>query len=213
VRGQEERDGAFTFYTTSADLAKVPAPLRSASVVSRLAFTLIELLVVIAIISLLAALLLPAVGRAKESGRSAACISNLRQIGIALQVYVDGNHNRLPVMRDQMIGTNQPTNSLPGMSVVLRAELGNTNVLRCPSDRQQLFEQTGSSYAWNSLLNGQPADNLNVMGMHFNPHAIPVSFDKEAFHSARGANKGVNYLYADGHIKNLLAIEGTIQKQ
>ena len=35
---------------------------------------------------------------------------------------------------------------------------------------------------------------------------------EKSFHAARGANKGVNYLYADGHIKNLLAIEGTIQK-
>src|SRR5688572_23591261 len=124
-----------------------------------IAFTLLELLVVIAIISLLAALLMPAVSRAKESGRSAACISNLRQIGIALQVYVDGNNHRLPFMRDKIIGTNPPTNSLPGMEVVLKDELGNTNVLRCPSDRQQLFQQTGSSYAWNSLLNGQPAEN------------------------------------------------------
>jgi prepilin-type processing-associated H-X9-DG protein len=51
------------------------------------------------------------------------------------------------------------------------------------------------------------------MAMDVNPHAIPVFLDKEAFHAARGANKGINFLYADGHIKNLLAIEGTIQKQ
>jgi prepilin-type processing-associated H-X9-DG protein len=48
--------------------------------------------------------------------------------------------------------------------------------------------------------------------MNFDPHAIPVFFDKESFHAARGPKKAVNYLYADGHIKNLLAIEGTIQK-
>jgi prepilin-type N-terminal cleavage/methylation domain-containing protein/prepilin-type processing-associated H-X9-DG protein len=179
------------------------------------AFSLIELLVVIAIIAVLAALLLPVLGRAKESARSTVCISNLHQIGIALQVYVDGNNNRLPVMRDRAVGviTNQPaTNALPSVEVVLKTDLGNTNVLRCPSDRAEIFETTGSSYSWNSLLNGQRADNLVVLGMSFDPHAIPVFFDKENFHAARGPSKAVNYLYADGHIKNLLTIEGTLQK-
>jgi len=179
------------------------------------AFTLVELLVVLAIIAILAALLLPAVSRAKESGRGAACISNLRQVGVALQLYVDENHQSLPVMRDRpvAIGTNQPaTNVFPSVETVLRDQLGNTNVLRCPSDRVQLFEQTGSSYAWNNLLNGQRADDLKVFGLSFDAHAIPVFFDKESFHAARGPKKAVNYLYADGHIKNLLAIEGTLQK-
>jgi len=176
------------------------------------AFTLVELLVVLAIIAILAALLLPAVSRAKESGRGAACISNLRQVGVALQLYVDENHQRLPIMRDRasVTDTNQP--ALPSVEFVLRDQLGNTNVLRCPSDRVQLFEQTGSSYSWNSLLNGQRADDLKVLGLNFDAHAIPVFFDKESFHAARGPKKAVNYLYADGHIKNLLAIEGTLQK-
>ena len=197
---------------------RVPISSREAGdavecVPARVGFTMIELLVVMAIIGVLAALLMPALGRAKEAGRSAACIGNLRQIGVALQVYVDSNNNRLPFMRDQLTSTNQPpTNTLSGVEVVLKDQLGNVNVLRCPSDRAQLFEETGSSYAWNSLLNGQRADHLEVFGMQFDPHAIPVFFDKEAFHAARGEKKGVNYLYADGHIKNLLAIEGTIQK-
>jgi prepilin-type N-terminal cleavage/methylation domain-containing protein/prepilin-type processing-associated H-X9-DG protein len=175
------------------------------------AFTIIELLVVIAIIAILAALLLPVLSRSKEAGRSTACISNLRQIGIALQLWVDANNNRMPEMRDQLMDTNSvPTNALPGVEVVLKDELGNTNVLRCPSDRQNLYERTGSSYAWNSLLNGQVADNLTVLGLSVSPHAIPVFFDKEGFHAARGPARAINYLYADGHIKNLLTIEGTL---
>jgi len=173
------------------------------------AFTLIELLVVIAIVGVLAALLLPALARAKETGHATVCLSNLRQAGFALQLYVQENNNRLPFMRDKSLTT---TNELPGPDQALSNHLGNLNVLRCPWDRQQLFERTGCSYSWNNLLNGQDADHLQVMGMKFDPHQIPLMFDKEQFHAARGAAKARNFLYADGHIKNLLAIEGTIQE-
>src|SRR5689334_16443007 len=165
------------------------------------AFTLIELLVVLAIIVILAALLLPTISRTKESGRSAVCLNNLHQIGLGLQLYVDENQNHLPVMYDRP--PNNPGTNVASIDRVLLPEVRIPKIFQCPSDRQQLFELTGTSYSWNSMLNGQDADRLQLL-----TNAVPLSmiflvFDKEKFHIVRGEKKAINFLYADGHIRNL----------
>ena len=88
------------------------------------AFTLIELLVVIAIIAILAAMLLPAVSRAKESARKISCLNQMRQLGLSLMMYVDDAHGNYPPR-------NTTTSRWP---TLLKDGYQQTKILVCPTD-------------------------------------------------------------------------------
>jgi prepilin-type N-terminal cleavage/methylation domain-containing protein len=122
----------------------------------RYGFTLIELLVVIAIIAILAALLLPALSKAKARGQRIACVNNLRQIGLAFQMWGENHQSRLPWRTPP---TEEGSQGLPeAWQHFLPAadEAATPKILCCPSDgeRQQADDWSASPRSFISLKNG-----------------------------------------------------------
>jgi prepilin-type N-terminal cleavage/methylation domain-containing protein/prepilin-type processing-associated H-X9-DG protein len=173
---------------------------------STIAFTLIELLVVIAIIGILASLMMPAVNRAKNRANDTKCISNLRQIGIALTIYADENQGRLPFAERQPTKPNVPTNAFPRIVDVLSKNVGGAVLIfQCPRDsldrrRFGWYQNEGSSYEWNYQANGQPIVLPGVIsGIQMTAEKARLMYDYENFHS--GSTNGTkNVLHGDGHV-------------
>lgn len=112
------------------------------------AFTLIELLVVISIIALLVGILLPALGAARKTAQRAVCLSNQRQIGVAMMAYATNNKGLLPYTMYQKSASDPQTRwwhrlILDGAAVG-KAEEGSSSNLVCPSDIKPYIPDTGA---------------------------------------------------------------------
>src|SRR5262249_49244307 len=137
-------------------MSGTPRPVTRA----RSGFTLVELLVVVAVIGVLAALLLPTLAQARESARRTACASNLRQIGMALRVYVDDHDGLYPVLPLTTPPEDENDADEGGpvtdWEEVVQPYLRSERILRCPSDPSPV-EFFDISYSLNAAF---------VLGLH-----------------------------------------------
>lgn len=156
-------------------------------------FTLTELLVVVAITAGLAGIAVPVSMSMVAKSREATCLGNLRGIGAGLQAYLSDHNNRLPILA---LGRENKSSPEPVLETVLLPYVGESNIFRCPADKEQ-FPKTGSSYHWNITQNGLHITKVSFLGVEDRPESVPLVSDKESWHP-----NGTNFLYADSSSSN-----------
>jgi len=163
------------------------------------AFTLIDLLVVVVVLGVLASLVLPSLGRAKERARSTQCLQNLHQLGGAVMLYAKEHGQHLPAAERQPTNPVLRTNTLPRICDLLSNYVaGAAGIFACPNDRSGYHDREGSSYEWNYTFNGARLDELASSGATLSPQQVPLMYDyANAHRTPRGMTK--NVLFANGH--------------
>ncbi|MGQ9730753.1 MAG: DUF1559 family PulG-like putative transporter [Candidatus Zipacnadales bacterium] len=195
----------------------------------RTGFTLIELLVVIAIIAILASILFPVFSRARAKARQAACLSNLKQLGLAVDMYAQDHDEYLPPHND-----NEPPYPpydwrYDTFIMRLMPYMRNEQLIVCPDDKQTTAVGTPSGRWWSYCYNrgveygphqpgwlsafedpagtvvlfdgAEPDHGVEHTDNNFLAIADKSQWDADARKAYNRHNNGLNILWADWHVK------------
>lgn len=190
----------------------------SHALAARRGFTLIELLTVIAIIGILAAIIVPTVGKVRQTARTSACASNLRQLSLAALMYAGDNNGRLI---DLQFGT-ESVYWFRQLYPYLKSDALNrsTPIFQCPShdEAQEAFAASGTEWQSTSYLLLKETTTQRTLAQIANPSRSPMLIDAERADTENYRNEmrfrqqvkgdkptwrhgsGVNLSYWDGHV-------------
>jgi prepilin-type processing-associated H-X9-DG protein len=172
------------------------------AVQSTSAFTLLELILTIAIIACLVSLLMPAFSMVRQRADSAACVANLRQIGVSAQLYAGEHDQTMPVIEPW---PSQPVYASGDSAQKLLDALSGYGItdatLRCRSDiaGPNYHAREGSSYQWCPMANGQNVNSVKMVWAG-NVEGVTLSRLLMAFDYTNVHHKSSNVLFGDCHV-------------